>query len=240
MLEIDKFNKIIVANWKLNGSLQFIDEYLNDLESIQIDKGTCCVLCPPAVYLHYCSLKNSNFYLGSQDCSIFDKGAYTGEISAPMLSELKCQFSIIGHSERRELFKQTNEEVRIKAEILIKNNINPIICVGETYDDKKKGATKDILYEQIKNSSPRTELNDTIIIAYEPIWAIGTGLVPTLEEINNINLFLKKELNNCKVLYGGSVKRSNAQDIKDLDSVDGLLVGGSSLNSSEFIEILNA
>ena len=225
-----------------NGFLELCVIYHAFQSKISIQSNICGIICPPSLLLPKFPETMLPLYLGAQDCSIYDSGAYTGEISALMLKENNCQFCILGHSERRQLFNETNENVQLKAERLINQNINPIICIGETLEEKNLGLTKEILSNQIKKSLPKTS-NENIIIAYEPIWAIGTGLMPTLQEINQIHNFIKNEIKNLKiykVLYGGSVKSANSSDILNLTHVDGVLVGGSSLEPLEFIKILNS
>ena len=243
MIDLNKFNKIIVGNWKLNGTLDSTADYFKILQSkISLKSNICGVICPPSLLLSSFPKITLPFYLGAQDCSIFDSGAYTGEISALMLKENNCNFCILGHSERRLLFNETNEGVQLKVKRLIKQNINPIICIGETMIEKNQGLTRETLINQVEKSLPNNSSNNDIIIAYEPIWAIGTGLMPTLDEINEIHYFIKNEVKkfkNYKVLYGGSVKSSNSSDIMNLKHVDGVLVGGSSLEPNEFIKILN-
>ena len=243
MLEINKFNKIIVANWKLNGSFKFIDSYFNALQSVNIKSDICAIICPPYVYLDKCNQKSQLFYIGAQDCSNLKSGAFTGDISTKMLKDSNCQFCLVGHSERRQIFKQTNADVKLKTINLINEGLNPILCVGETLEEKELGKTKEILKKQIIESLPQNPSNKAIIIAYEPIWAIGTGLTPSLEEIDIIHSYIKsgiKNYKNFKILYGGSVKSSNAKEIMTLDNVDGVLVGGASLDPAEFRKILTA
>ena len=243
MLQINKFNKIIAANWKLNGSLLFIDEYFKKFNEIPTDSNVCNIICPPSIYLNYCQSKADHFYLGTQDCSNYEKGAYTGEISASMLNDLNVKFCLVGHSETRQLFGISDNDVKTKSENLIKNNINPILCIGETLAQKEKKLTKEVLYNQVTNCMTSSSSNKTTIIAYEPIWAIGSGLTPTLDEIEEIHAFLKNEIKNYtdyKILYGGSVKSTNAKEILSLNSVDGVLVGGASLDPLEFINIAKA
>jgi triosephosphate isomerase (TIM) len=241
MIKISEFNKIIVANWKLNGSIEFIDDYFDKLNSYSINSQVCAVICPPSIFLDKCYQKSENIYLGAQDCSIYELGSFTGEISASMLKQNNCDLCIVGHSERRQKFEETSEEIKIKAYNLINNNLNPIICIGESLEEKKKGIQKKVLSEQIIEIFPNNSSPENVILAYEPIWAIGTGIIPTLDEINEIHYFLKNEINhfkNYKILYGGSVSPKNAKDIMNLDSVDGVLVGGASLNPIDFIKIL--
>ena len=151
MLEINIFDKIIAANWKLNSSFEFIKGYFDTISSnISLAPDVCGIICPPSIYLQNCYPKIAPLHLGAQDCSNYSSGAYTGEISAFMLKENNCQFCIVGHSERRQIFNQTNEDVNLKAKNLINNNINPIICIGETLDEKNIGLTKDVLQKCIR------------------------------------------------------------------------------------------
>ena len=244
MLEINKFDRIIVANWKLNGSIDFIEQYLQELNCSKLENSNNCgIICTPSVYFHNLVGRLNPLFLGGQDCSNYSEGAYTGEVSATMLKDASCQFCIIGHSERRQIFGQSNEDVCIKAMNLIANNINPIICIGETFEEKNQNLTKDIIYTQISKSVPKNATKDFVIIAYEPIWAIGTGKIPSLEEIDNIHSFIKNEIQNIenyKILYGGSVNSNNASEIMDLKNVDGVLVGGASLDALEYKKIMNS
>ena len=244
MLEINKFDRIIVANWKLNGSIDFIEQYLQELNCSKLENSNNCgIICTPSVYFHKLVGRLNPLFLGGQDCSNYSEGAYTGEVSATMLKDASCQFCIIGHSERRQIFGQSNEDVCIKAMNLIANNINPIICIGETFEEKNQNLTKDIIYTQISKSVPKNATKDFVIIAYEPIWAIGTGKIPSLEEIDNIHSFIKNEIQNIenyKILYGGSVNSNNASEIMDLKNVDGVLVGGASLDALEYKKIMNS
>jgi len=244
MLKINKFDKIIVANWKLNGSIDFIEQYLKELNCEKSENSSICgIVCTPSVYFHKLAGKLTPLFLGGQDCSNYNQGAYTGEVSASMLKDVSCQFCIVGHSERRKIFGQSNEDICIKVMNLIANNINPIICIGETSEEKSKNLTKDILYAQILKSVPNIATKDFAIIAYEPIWAIGTGLTPSLEEIDNIHSFIKNEIQNFenyKILYGGSVNSNNASEIMGLKNVDGVLVGGASLDALEYNKILSS
>ena len=204
MLEIQKFTKIIAANWKMNGSINFIKKFLNDLDYLTFEsihnQSICIIICPPFTYsylianqLNHKANQLNNCYLGGQNCSIFLEGAYTGDVSASMLYD---QFCIVGHSERRTLFNETNKEVSLKAKNSLKNNIHPIICVGETLQQKKDNQTKEILSKQISESINDDSNNNNTMIAYEPIWAIGSGLTPSLDEIDDIHNFLKNIKSN--------------------------------------------
>lgn len=241
MIKIDKFEKIFVANWKLNGSVEFIDKYLALLDpKLSFLKKNLNIICPPSPYFAHLLKNNNNFYVGSQNCSNFLDGQYTGEISAKILKDVGLKFCIVGHSETRSLFNISSEDVSIKCSNLINNDINPIVCIGESLQEKKEGRTKDIIYNQIIKSLPKEANNNSTIIAYEPFWAIGSGLIPSLDEIKSIHDFIKKEVyefQDFKLLYGGSVKPSNVSDILSINSVDGVLVGGASLDPLDFKRI---
>ena len=240
MQEIRKFNKIIVGNWKLNGSFSSINTFIRDIKiGFSTQDKACIIICPPFPYIK--DLKSDNFFKGAQDCSIYSEGAYTGEISSEILKDLDCQFCIVGHSERRYLFNEKNEIISQKASNCLKEKIIPILCVGETLEQKKNYQTKEVLTDQIKKSIPIEASNENIIIAYEPIWAIGTGLTASVEEIVEINNFIKKEITgfeNYKVIYGGSVNSSNSKEILAIENLDGVLVGGASINIEEFNKII--
>ena len=240
MIKLSDFSSFFVANWKLNGNFQFIDEFINNL-MLPKDLSKCVVICPTAIHLDYISKNKNGFYVGAQNVSEHEEGAYTGEISVHSLSDLNVNFCIIGHSERRQIFKEKNEEINLKSERLIRNNVIPIICIGETLEQKEKGITKKVLEEQLMNSVPSSSNFENTIIAYEPVWAIGTGLTPTIEDIDETHRYIREhndKLNKYKILYGGSVKASNAREITGLPNVDGALIGGASLKSEEFSKIL--
>ena len=240
MIKLSDFSSFFVANWKLNGNFQFIDEFINNL-SLPKDNSKCVVICPTAIHLDYISKNKNGFYVGAQNVSEHEEGAYTGEISVHSLSDLNVNFCIIGHSERRQIFNEKNEEINLKSERLIGNGLIPIICIGETLEQKEKGITKKVLEEQLMNSVPSSSNFENTIIAYEPVWAIGTGLTPTIEEIDDTHRYIREhneKLNKYKILYGGSVKASNAREISGLPNVDGALIGGASLKSEEFSKIL--
>ena len=240
MLKLSNFSSFFVANWKLNGNFQFIDQFINNL-SLPKDNSKCVVICPTAIHLDYISKNKNGFYVGAQNVSEHEEGAYTGEISVHSLSDLNVNFCIIGHSERRQIFKETNDEINLKSERLIGNGLIPIICIGETLEQKEKGITKKVLEEQLMNSVPSSSNFENTIIAYEPVWAIGTGLTPTIEEIDETHRYIREhndKLNKYKILYGGSVKASNAKEITGLPNVDGALIGGASLKPQEFSVIL--
>ena len=240
MIKLDSFSSFFIANWKLNGNFQFIDQFITEI-SLPRDSSKCVVICPTSIHLDYMSKMKTEFYVGAQNVSQHEDGAFTGEISADSLTDLNINFCIVGHSERRKFFFEKNEEINLKSAILIKNHLIPIICIGETLEEKEKGITNDILEEQLKKSIPISSNFKNTIIAYEPVWAIGTGLTPTNEEINDTHKFIREhnvKYNKFKIIYGGSVKSTNVKEITSLSNVDGALIGGASLKSDEFTKII--
>ena len=240
MIKLDNFSSFYVANWKLNGNFKFIDQFITEI-SLPQDTTKCVVICPTTIHLDYMSKNKTKFYVGAQNVSQHKDGAFTGEISADSLSDLNVNFCIVGHSERRQFFFEKNEDINNKSENLIKKNIIPIVCVGETLADKEKGITNAIIEEQLKKSIPISSNFQNTIIAYEPVWAIGTGLTPTNKEINDTHSFIREhnsKFNKFKIIYGGSVKANNVNEITSLLNVDGALIGGASLKSDEFTKII--
>ena len=219
MVEITKFHKFIVANWKLNGSVAFIDEYISKLSLNNKDNNSkCVIICPPFTFINKIHIEN--LFVGAQNCSVYDKGAYTGEVSTKMLRDIGCHFCIVGHSERRNLFNESNETIRIKISQCILQNIIPIVCIGESLKQRKENLTKEIIQNQLSECIPEESNYNNTLIAYEPLWAIGTGIIPKLNDISEIQSLIKNNISktkNYKVLYGGSVKASNSKDIINLD-----------------------
>lgn len=227
-------NKIIAANLKMNLSYDEIKEYKKVIENSNIN----FIIAPSNIYL---SEMNSNIYsLCAQNGYYKDDGAYTGEVSFKQLSNIGVKYSLIGHSERRHIFNETLEDVSNKITSCIENNIMPILCVGETKDERDNGIAFDVVTNQIDTALSNKNIKD-IIIAYEPVWSIGTGVIPTMNDIslmhNHIKTITSKYKDDVKVLYGGSVKLDNIEDISKLDSVDGVLVGGASLDPNNLIEM---
>tara|TARA_B100001121_G_scaffold216550_1_gene189994 strand:- start:31 stop:750 length:720 start_codon:yes stop_codon:yes gene_type:complete len=239
MINLSTFSSIFIANWKLNGNIEFIKEYFQKLTT---NSNNCTVICPPSIYLNHLQTNHKNLFSGAQDVSIYEEGAYTGELSTKMLVDNKIHFCLVGHSERRQYFNEKNETVNLKSNNLIENNIIPVICIGETLEEKEKNLTKDVLQKQVIDCVPDKSYFDNTLIAYEPIWAIGSGLTPTLEEIDEVHEFIKNinnKFNQFKILYGGSVKASNSEEINGLRNVDGCLIGGASLKVDEFNSIIS-
>jgi triosephosphate isomerase len=230
---------IIVANWKMNpATLTEARQLFNSLaREIKNIKNADIVICPPFSYLAALKSEKNDLHLGAQDCYWEEKGAFTGAISAAMLASLGCRYVILGHSERRRYFNETDEMINKKIAAALNKDLKPILCIGETDTERKAGQTFDILEKQLKKNLP--EINN-VIIAYEPVWAIGTGNCCETEKAKEVQQFLWKFIKNTPILYGGSVNSQNSGDYIDKSGFNGLLVGGASLDSSEFMKIINS
>lgn len=216
---------LIIANWKCNPStLKEARDLLGKIKEKSKDNNV--VICPPSIFLS--SLICEDLIFGAQNCFWEDKGSFTGEISPQMIKSVGCRYIIVGHSERRKIFRETNEEINMKINKIIEAGIIPILCVGESKEERDSGETFSVIEKQIEN------IDQDIIIAYEPIWAIGTGESASIDKIKEVRSFLKDR----KVLYGGSVNSKNASSYIKEAQMDGLLIGGSSLDSEEFNKIL--
>tara|TARA_B100000131_G_scaffold149004_1_gene144674 strand:+ start:682 stop:1428 length:747 start_codon:yes stop_codon:yes gene_type:complete len=238
---------IVAGNWKMNktpkNGKQFISEVMANVdEIINVD----IIFCPPFTGLYNLDI-SSPFYLGAQNCYFKDSGAYTGEISLSMLLECNVDYVIIGHSERRQIFNEKNDSINKKVIKVIESGIKPILCVGETIDEMNAGKANDIIKEQLISGLNNIKSLSNIIIAYEPVWAIGTGLTASIEQINKANIFIRKilsqlfddkESENTPILYGGSVSSTNANELISIDSVNGFLIGGASLDVVKFTEVI--
>ena len=242
---------LIAGNWKMNGlrkSSLMISNLIKYIKNKKF-KNTDILICPPFTIANiFSSLsKKSNLIIGAQDCSDKESGAFTGDISPEMLKDIDLEMVILGHSERREYHNETSEIVKKKAINALKNKLNVIICVGESLSQKKNGKTLRIIGDQLKKSLPDKITSNNLIIAYEPIWAIGSGLIPKNEDIFKVHEFIAKKLvkkygvkgKKIKILYGGSVNKKNAEDILSIDFVNGALVGGASLSYKDFKSILD-
>lgn len=244
--------KVIAGNWKMNmlpnETINFIEGLSQEIKDVKNE----IILCVPYTDLFYALLtaQNTNIKIGAQNMHWKEKGAYTGEISGQMLKSIGVEYVIIGHSERRQYFAETDETVNLKVKSALENNLKPIICVGETLEQREHGETEKIIESQIKLALKdlTKEQIRAIIIAYEPVWAIGTGKTATPEEANNVIKYIRKQIKelyneeiaeNIIIQYGGSVKASNAEELFNMSDIDGALVGGASLNCKEFSEIVN-
>ena len=239
----------LIANWKLNGSRLLNEEWLKEFnKDYQGSKTSSLGIAPPSIFINEMVRHPDNqaIAIGSQNIDHLTSGARTGEISSPMVKDSGGIFSIVGHSERRIFFNETNAEIAKKLDLASESSLMPILCIGESETDKQQNKTKNILEQQIIHALTNTTKLDNLIIAYEPVWAIGTGNTPEPKEINSIHetikdivqsLFPKLDLN--AVLYGGSVNMENATSIFKEKEVDGALVGGSSLKGGDFANLAN-
>ena len=239
--------KIIAGNWKMNGKLENlleIKKISNEFARSKIE----IIICPPFTLLSAASELAKNVYIGAQNLHPENEGAFTGEISANMLVDLGITHSIIGHSERRNKHNETNEIVARKVKISLEKKLQTIVCIGETELQRKENSTLEILEQQLLDSLANNTNFEKLIVAYEPIWAIGTGLIPEVSEISKIHDFLRVRLvelygsnaSTIPLLYGGSVNGSNAPEIFNVNNVNGALVGGASLSFEKFAPIIRA
>lgn len=241
--------RIVAGNWKMNGRLEanftLLERLAEHNETISLENFLCLVF-PPYPYLEQTAelLRYSSIQWGAQNLSQYADGAYTGEISAAILKEFLCQYVLVGHSERRTLLGETNTIVAEKFLAAQKGGITPILCVGETLSQREAGHAEAVLAEQL---SVISNWNNAII-AYEPIWAIGTGMTATPEQAQAMHVWIRECIaktdpiaaQKISILYGGSVKASNAENLFAMPDIDGALVGGASLDADEFIAIINA
>ena len=241
---------IIAGNWKMNLTPSQGVELVNQLKPLVIDADCDVVVCVPAtdIYAVGQALKGSNIKLGAENVHFAESGAYTGEISADMLLELGVEYVIIGHSERRQYFNETDETVNLRTLQALKKGLTPIVCVGETLEERETNKTEEVLKRQIVEGLKGVEDLTKIVIAYEPVWAIGTGKTATSEQANETigyirNLLKQVFCENCankvRIQYGGSMKPSNAKELMAMSEIDGGLIGGASLKAVDFSQIVN-
>ena len=242
--------KVIAGNWKMNKSPKDVEEFMERFPGLVSDKENEVILCVP--FIDLCKAvklsKGTNVKIGAQNMHFKDSGAYTGEISPKMLNDLNIEYVIIGHSERREYFNETDETVNLKIKAALTHDLKPIVCVGETLEQREAGITKEFVTGQVRNALKEITEDELkkIIIAYEPIWAIGTGKTASKEDANEVCKWIREELralygdvaDEIIIQYGGSVKSSNAKDLFEMSDIDGGLVGGASLEPEEFSKIV--
>ena len=240
----------VAGNWKMNG----LRADLKEIESVKagVDaSGPDVAIFPPATLLHQAAslAKGSPVEIGAQDCHAQAKGAFTGDLSASILKDAGATAVIVGHSERRSGHGETSRDVHAKASAALKAGLKAVICIGETKGERLAGLAPDVCARQVAASLPAESTPDTVIVAYEPVWAIGTGLSPTIPDITAIHEVVRSELKkrfpgtagqHWRVLYGGSVTADNAASIFESDEVDGVLVGGASLSATSFLAIIAA
>jgi len=240
--------KLIAGNWKMNGSLQSAAELIDAIKAGDAGRAEL-VVCPPAVYLMKVGgmLDGSSIALGAQNVCDHDNGAFTGEVSAAMLVECGCRYVIVGHSERRSLYGESDELVAARFAMGQKGGLVPILCVGETLAEREQGITEQVVARQLDAVVDACGIGalESAVVAYEPVWAIGTGRVATPEQAQAVHEFIRARLaaadaalaQRLRILYGGSMKPSNAAELLSQPDIDGGLIGGASLQAEDFLGI---
>ncbi|MGX5914500.1 triose-phosphate isomerase [Aliidiomarina sp. Khilg15.8] len=238
---------LVIANWKQNGSLALVDTMVQALAKDEFQAKVA--ICPPAVYLAALQARcaGTSIALGAQTSSQFDDGAYTGEIAAQMLNELGCEYVLVGHSERRALFHENNDVVAAKLQAAQKAKLTPVLCVGESLQQREAGETMQVVEEQLVTALKGADLSQ-LVVAYEPVWAIGTGKTATPEQAQDVHAQIRELLTQhdaahaqtVPLLYGGSVKAENAEVLFAQTEIDGGLIGGASLKADQFRAICSA
>jgi triosephosphate isomerase len=240
---------LIAGNWKMNTGLEEAVTLIKTMQpGLNKIQGIEKVLCPPFISLMAARglTRGSSIKIGAQNVYFEEKGAFTGEVSPLMLKDL-CEYVILGHSERRHIFGETNEDIDKKVKAVIKNGLKPIFCIGETLDENEAGQTREVLGRQIMASSDKIIFMSGMVIAYEPVWAIGTGKAATADDANKTIGFIRQFVsrlhgsgiaNTVRILYGGSVTAANIAELMRKPEIDGALVGGASLKADDFVSIV--
>lgn len=251
--------KVVAGNWKMNGGLSFVQDYIETFksswEALSLGQYSdlSIVLIPPAILIPdvKASIEQSglNILLAGQNVSAYESGAYTGETSALMLKDFSCSASLVGHSERRSLFGDTDEVIIKKTKQLLSNGLEVMLCLGESLDEREKGLAENVVRSQLESVLGALSLQEcsSLSLAYEPVWAIGTGKTATPEEAQSMHAFIRRVVSakseelaeKIVILYGGSVNAANAECLFGQKDIDGALVGGASLKPDEFAEICN-
>ena len=244
---------LIAGNWKMNKNINesedFIKEIINNFSGEETNVKL--LVCPPFTNLSSVNklIDNKGIYLGAQNCHWEESGAFTGEISLDMLMSVGCRYVIVGHSERRAMFCETDENINKKIHAILRKSLTPVMCIGETLEQRQAGETFDVLTHQLNVGLKDIDAEQIadIVIAYEPVWAIGTGKTATPEQAEEVHKFIRQMISqaagetvsaNIRVLYGGSVKPENVDEIMSKENVDGALVGGASLKADSFARII--
>ena len=247
---------IVAGNWKMNKLFSDADDLVNAIAEELRSYDTSdvdVIVCPPFPYLELVSdvSEDGDFFTGAQNVSKFENGAYTGEVSATMLKSLGVDYCIVGHSERRKYFKETNQDIAQKIDRLLNEDITPIMCVGESLDERESGRYLEVIRTQIEEGIFHLSADDMqrCIIAYEPVWAIGTGHTATKEQAQDVHGFIRNLIREkynddvaqeVSILYGGSCNPTNAKELFAMEDIDGGLIGGASLKHKDFIEIASS
>jgi len=241
---------MVVGNWKMNGSEAFVEQLLpaviDGLDDQQVDIVVCPSFVHLGVALSLCA--GSAVSVGGQDCSHVQAGAYTGEVSAAMLRDQACQWVILGHSERRQYHGELSALIGAKLSAAVEAGLRPILCVGETREERENGDAESVVVGQLEGVLLEQANLAGLVVAYEPVWAIGTGLTASPEQAQDMHAFIRASLedipgvdaNATRLLYGGSVKGANAEELFSQPDIDGALVGGAALDAAEFLAIVNA
>ncbi|CAD7053940.1 triose-phosphate isomerase [Pseudorhizobium endolithicum] len=240
---------LVAGNWKMNGTRASLDQIkaISDGVTGELSRKVEALICPPATLLYVATAlcTDSPLAIGAQDCHQAVSGAHTGDISAEMIADCFGTYVIVGHSERRTDHAESDALVRAKADAAHAADLTAIICIGETADERKSAQTLDVLKRQLAGSVPDGAEASNTVIAYEPVWAIGSGLTPTVADVEEAHAFMRRELverfgeqgRSMRILYGGSVKPSNAKELMAVANVDGALIGGASLKAADFLAI---
>ena len=242
---------IVAGNWKMNLNYPDSTRLIDDINTNEINPDSELIVAPPSIYLSSLNKKQHHLSLSAQNIHFEENGAFTGEISAEMLSSLNINYAIVGHSERRSMFYETDEIIFKKVKSLLKYNVSPIFCCGELKEQREEGRAFDVVSNQLNYllSDLKEDQIRNIIIAYEPVWAIGTGLTASPEDAQKMHKHIRESLadqfslktaENIAILYGGSCKPENAKDIFSQDDIDGGLIGGASLECNSFLSIANS
>lgn len=244
---------LVAGNWKMNASRAMASALATEIAAARLSPDVDVLLCPPAAYLAQVGavLAGSGMHLGAQDCSEHDPGAYTGEIAAAMLADLGCSHVIVGHSERRQFFGDTDLRVAHKVVRAQAHGLTPLFCVGETLDERRQGLTEATVSRQldaVMRLPDATRILAGLVIAYEPVWAIGTGESATPEQAQEVHAAIRAQVRKLdagvasalRILYGGSVKADNAAELFTKPDIDGGLIGGAALNAASFIAVCRA
>ena len=247
--------KVVAGNWKMNldyaEGISIFSEIVNMVKD-EKNGAQQAIICAPYIHLNsLAKLGGDTVKIGAQNCHQNESGAYTGEISAKMIKSVGCEYVIIGHSERRQYFAETDALLAEKTTVALKNNLVPIFCIGETLDERNNGSYFDVIKSQLENGvfGLNTEDFSKIILAYEPVWAIGTGLTASSDQAQEVHAFIRKEIavkygestaEATSILYGGSCNPKNAAELFAQKDIDGGLIGGASLKSRDFVDIIKA
>ncbi|MDK1376709.1 MULTISPECIES: triose-phosphate isomerase [unclassified Sinorhizobium] len=243
---------LVAGNWKMNGTRASLDQIKAMAEGVKgsLSEKVETLICPPATLLYVATAlcDDSPLMIGAQDCHQKQSGAHTGDISAEMIADCFGTHVIVGHSERRTDHAESDALVRAKTEAAHAAGLVAIVCIGETGEERKGGKTLDVLKRQLAESLPDGAAAENTVIAYEPVWAIGTGLTPTASDVEEAHAFMRSELvsrfadagGRMRILYGGSVKPGNAKELMGVANVDGALIGGASLKAEDFLAIYRA